>query len=103
MEQVYALFRQMVFNVAICNRDDHAKNFSFQLIGDDWQLSPAYDMLPSMGFNGYHTTTINNQGEPSWDDVMAVAAAVELNKKRAASICDEIIDKCKQRNMYMKK
>ncbi|KAA6332704.1 hypothetical protein EZS27_018815 [termite gut metagenome] len=103
MEQVYALFRQMVFNVAICNRDDHAKNFSFQLIGDEWRLSPAYDMLPSMGFNGYHTTAINNQGEPSWDDVMAVAAGVELHKKRAASICDEIIDKCKKRNMYMKK
>lgn len=103
MEQVYTLFRQMVFNVAICNRDDHAKNFSFQLKGNKWQLSPAYDVLPSMGFNGFHTTTINNQGQPSWDDVMAVASVVGLNLRRAKSICDEIIEKCKAKNMYMKK
>jgi serine/threonine-protein kinase HipA len=103
MEQVYALFREMVFNVAICNRDDHAKNFSFQLIGNEWRLSPAYDVLPSAGFNGYHTTTINNQGDPSWDDVIAVATFVGLNKKRALTIRDEVIDTCKQKNMYLKK
>jgi serine/threonine-protein kinase HipA len=39
--------KQMVFNVAIKNRDDHAKNFSFQLIDGEWKLSPAYDLLPS--------------------------------------------------------
>lgn len=37
MEEVYALFRQMVFNIAIKNRDDHAKNFSFQLVGTEWK------------------------------------------------------------------
>ena len=33
---------------------------------DKWnmELSPAYDLLPSSGFNGYHTTTINGKGEP---------------------------------------
>ncbi|KAA6347508.1 hypothetical protein EZS27_004996 [termite gut metagenome] len=103
MEQVYALFRQMVFNVAICNRDDHVKNFSFQLKNNRWQLSPAYDVLPSIGFNGYHTTTVNNQGEPSWEDVMAVASAVGLNTRRAKSICDEIIEKCKAKGMYLKR
>jgi serine/threonine-protein kinase HipA len=103
MEQVYALFRQMVFNVAICNRDDHVKNFSFQLKDNRWQLSPAYDVLPSIGFNGYHTTTINNQGEPSWEDVMAVASTAGLNARRAKSICDEIIEKCKAKGMYLKR
>ncbi len=39
MEEVYKLFRQMVFNIAISNRDDHSKNFSFQLIKNNWQLS----------------------------------------------------------------
>lgn len=99
MEQVYALFRQMVFNVVISNRDDHAKNFSFQLKDGRWRLSPAYDILPSNGFNGFHTTTVNNQGEPTLNDILAVAAEVGLNKKRAISICDEIIEKCKSRDM----
>ena len=90
MEDVYALFRQMVFNVTIKNRDDHAKNFSFQLIDGEWRLSPAYDLLPSSGFNGFHTTTINNNGEPTTDDVMAVAAKVGLNKQRVIEIIQEI-------------
>lgn len=72
----------MVFNVAIKNRDDHAKNFSFQLIDDEWKLSPAYDILPSSGFNGYHTTTINNTGEPTAQDMLAVANEVGLSKQR---------------------
>ena len=32
MEQVAEMFRRMVFNILISNRDDHAKNFSFQWI-----------------------------------------------------------------------
>ncbi|MFT4223426.1 type II toxin-antitoxin system HipA family toxin [Dysgonomonas sp.] len=90
MEEVYSLFRQMVFNVAIMNRDDHAKNFSFQLINGEWRLSPAYDLLPCSGFNGFHTTTINNNGEPTADDMMVVASKVGLNKQRATEIIQEI-------------
>ena len=90
MEEVYALFRLMVFNVAIKNRDDHAKNFSFQLINDEWKLSPAYDILPSDGFNGYHTTTINNSGEPTKEDIYAVANEVGLSKQKVKDIMEEI-------------
>lgn len=90
MEEVYALFRQMVFNIAIKNRDDHAKNFSFQLMNGEWKLSPAYDLLPSSGFNGFHTTTINNNGEPTIKDVIAVATKVGLNKLRSTEITEEI-------------
>jgi serine/threonine-protein kinase HipA len=90
MEQVYALFRQLVFNVLIKNRDDHAKNFSFQLIGDEWRLSPAYDLLPSDGFNGYHTTTVNGSGEPTEKDMFAVADEVGLSRLRATEVIEEI-------------
>ena len=90
MEEVYALFRQMVFNVAIKNRDDHAKNFSFQLINGEWKLSPAYDLLPSSGFNGFHTTTINNNGEPTINNMMTIAAKVGLNKQQTTEIIQEV-------------
>lgn len=90
MEEVYALFRLMVFNVAIRNRDDHAKNFSFQLINGDWKLSPAYDLLPGSGFNGFHTTTVNNNGEPTATDMMAVAAKAGLTKQRTTEIIQEV-------------
>jgi len=90
MEEVYALFRLMAFNVAIKNRDDHAKNFSFQLIGREWKLSPAYDLLPGSGFNGFHTTTVNNSGLPALSDMMAVAEKAGLNRQRAKEIIQAV-------------
>jgi len=90
MEEVYALFRLMAFNVAIKNRDDHAKNFSFQLINGEWKLSPAYDLLPSDGFNGFHTTTVNNNGDPTINDMLIVAERVGLNKQRTNVIIEEV-------------
>jgi ribosomal silencing factor RsfS len=34
---------------------------------------------------------------------MVVASAVGLNTRRAKSICDEIIEKCKAKGMYLKR
>lgn len=90
MEEVYPLFSLMVFNVAIKNCDDHAKNFSFQLVNGGWKLSPAYDILPGSGFNGFHTTTVNNSGEPTIDDMMIVANTIGLSKQRTSEIIEEI-------------
>jgi serine/threonine-protein kinase HipA len=41
------LFRRVIFNVAVGNRDDHLRNHGFirELAG--WRLSPAYDMNPN--------------------------------------------------------
>ena len=90
MEEVEALFRLMVFNVVIKNRDDHAKNFSFQLIDNEWKLAPAYDILPSNGFNGFHTTTVNNNGEPTMEDMMTVAEKAGINKQKATEMISNV-------------
>jgi serine/threonine-protein kinase HipA len=90
MREVEALFRVMAFNVIIQNRDDHAKNFAFLLSGSRWRLAPAYDLLPSRGFGGYHTTTVNGKGDPNAADVIAVAGAAGLNREIAASIYETI-------------
>lgn len=99
MQQVKEMFRRMVFNIVISNRDDHAKNFSFQYRGGAWQLSPAYDLLPSTGFNGYHTTTINGQGEPTKNDVLVLAKEVGLQLNQATKIIQQIEDICHQKRM----
>lgn len=96
MEEVYALFRVMVFNIAIKNRDDHAKNFSFQLINSEWKLSPAYDLLPSDGFNGFHTTTVNNNGDPTVNDMIIVAERVGMNRNRVKDIIEEVYSLVKE-------
>jgi serine/threonine-protein kinase HipA len=99
MEEVSSLFKLMVFNIIISNRDDHAKNFSFQYKNNKWTLSPAYDILPSAGFNGYHTTTINGQGEPTMKDILQVAADAGISEKIAKTIIEQITETCRAKGM----
>jgi serine/threonine-protein kinase HipA len=42
------LFRQMVFNAAIGNTDDHLKNFCMLHKESGYCLSPVYDVLPDL-------------------------------------------------------
>jgi len=42
------LFRRMIFNALISNRDDHPLNHAVIATDQDWKLSPAYDLTPSI-------------------------------------------------------
>ncbi len=88
--EVLQMFRRMVFNVLIENKDDHSKNFSFQHINGEWKLSPAYDLLPSSGFNNSHTTSINGKGNPDTDAMVVVAKKSSITEKLAKEIISEI-------------
>jgi len=93
MAEVEQMYRRLVFNVAIGNRDDHAKNFSFMMeSGGRWTLTPAYDLLPSPGFNGFHTTTVNGSGNPGDDDVVTIGVRAGLTRSRSVAILNEIRD-----------
>lgn len=64
VREVEKMFRLMRFNVRIGNKDDHSKNFSFVMDeAGEWKLSPAYDLTPSEGINGEHTSLVNGKGE----------------------------------------
>ncbi len=71
--EIWKVYRLMVFNYLIDNKDDHAKNFAFIYRDDDWHFAPAYDLLPSDGINGLRTTSINDSIEPTKEDLFAVA------------------------------
>jgi serine/threonine-protein kinase HipA len=58
------LLRQMLFNAAINNTDDHERNFSFINTGDGYRLSPAYDMVPSLAVGQYHVAGYKYQTSP---------------------------------------
>lgn len=88
--ELWRMFRLMTFNYLIGNKDDHAKNFSFIHRDGGWHLSPAYDLLPSEGLNGYHTTAFNNSIEPTDDDLLAIASSNGLNEKKARRTLDEM-------------
>ena len=86
MAELWKVYRLMVFNYLIENKDDHAKNFAFIYRDGEWHFSPAFDILPSDGMNGFHTTSINDSIEPTKDDLIAVAVKAGLNKKEAEEI-----------------
>jgi len=94
LENSYKLFRQMVFNVLTGNKDDHTKNFSFLYTEQGWCLSPAYDLAPSGGFNGNHSTTIAGQGQPSRENLFEVGIQTGLKQKRMLQIFDEVHQNC---------
>ncbi len=90
--ELWKIFRLMVFNYLIENKDDHAKNFAFIYDNGDWRFSPAYDLLPSDGMNGFHTTSINNSIKPTKEDIITVATKAGLNKKEAEKTFENIRD-----------
>lgn len=90
VQEQWKLYRLMVFNYLINNKDDHAKNFSFILRGGEWHFAPAFDILPSDGMNGYHTTSINDSITPTKEDLFAVAEKAGLERNKAIVIFNEI-------------
>ena len=87
--QVEEMFRRMVFNLVAVNKDDHAKNFAF-LYDGEWHLAPAYDLVPSDGFNGYHTTTVNESIAPQKADLLALAEKFGLPFHTAEDVYEEM-------------
>lgn len=41
------LFRRMVFNAAVSNNDDHPRNHAVRRTARGWELTPAYDLVPT--------------------------------------------------------
>ena len=41
------MFRHVLFNVSVANRDDHPRNHGFIRSPGGWRPAPAYDMNPS--------------------------------------------------------
>lgn len=51
-ENLKELWRRIIFNIAVSNTDDHLRNHGFLLLDKGWQLSPAYDLNPSIDKDG---------------------------------------------------
>lgn len=94
--QVEQMFRRMVFNVIAQNKDDHSKNFSFLYKNNTWELAPAYDLTPSYGFGGQHSTTINGSGNPTKDDICKAGYEVGISEKQSTRIYSEILEILKE-------
>lgn len=84
------LFRRVVFNVLIGNRDDHLRNHGFIREPSGWRLSPAFDMNPSP-VKAEHALTLDGQSAyPSLESVLRTAELYRLAPSAATAIVDEV-------------
>lgn len=100
-EDVEQMYRRMVFNYIVGNKDDHCKNFSFYVVRDsarrgwNWRLAPAYDLTRcNEGYNGQHATSVNGKGNPGLTDFVAVGNKIGLAEARCLEIIEEVRSAC---------
>ncbi|MCC7328056.1 MAG: type II toxin-antitoxin system HipA family toxin [Burkholderiales bacterium] len=73
-EDVDRLFKQMVFNAAFGNTDDHLKNFWMLHDAAGYRLSEAFDLLPDVGERGEHCLAFEYERlSPTRSQLIAVA------------------------------
>ena len=100
-QELLKAYRQMVFNIAMHNRDDHVKNFSFILDPlsemKDWRLTPSYDLTFCEGPGGEHSMTVNGEGkQPLRNDLLKLAKQFGVKLNEAKEIIDEVLSVCSQ-------
>lgn len=59
-----ALYRQVVFNMALGNTDDHLKNFMMQGGPNGYCLAPAFDLVPDIARNLEHQLSVGGLRSP---------------------------------------
>ncbi len=94
--QAWQVFRLMCFNVFSHNQDDHSNNFAWLCDSGSWHLSPAYDLTHSTSFGNEHATTVNGSGDPTIEDLLALAKSAGLPPRKARCVAEEIRDRCAQ-------
>lgn len=86
------LFRRMVFNILIDNTDDHEKNHAFVRAADGfYDLSPAYDVVPSVQGLGQQQLRVGKrEAESSMENALSEVQAFGLSKDAAVEVVKQL-------------
>lgn len=83
------IFRRVTFNIIIGNSDDHFRNHGFLLTKKGWELSPAYDLNPTLSEN--QSLLINHQtNESDLNILLDSADEYFISKEKASKIIEEV-------------
>lgn len=85
------LWRRIVFNIAISNTDDHLRNHGFILTEEGWELSPAYDLNPSIDKDGLALNIDTDDNALDYDLAKSVGEYFRLDEQQMDTIIEEII------------
>ncbi|MGH8325763.1 MAG: type II toxin-antitoxin system HipA family toxin, partial [Steroidobacteraceae bacterium] len=85
------LFRRVVFNVAIGNRDDHLRNHGFLLTPTGWRLAPAFDLNPSTERTDHVLNIDESDNRPSLATVIETSECYVGSSDRGRVIVAEVL------------
>ncbi len=90
--QMRELFRRLIFNILIDNTDDHEKNHALLVSGSNqYELAPAFDVLPTGNALGYQSMQVGDRGaESSIDNALSACRAYWLAPTEAAQEVAEV-------------
>lgn len=90
-EDLAQLYRRVIFNVAIGNRDDHLRNHGCLREPNGWRLAPAFDMNPNT-YKLEHALTLDGKlAKPNLQAVRDTADFYNLSTAKAANIEKEVM------------
>ena len=87
------LYRRMVFNICIGNTDDHARNHAFFWDGNNYALTPAYDICPMMrvGQTANQAMIVGAHGrESTLANALSMSEQFGLTRTEAKAVNDEV-------------
>ena len=89
VQNLEELYRRVAFYIIIGNSDDHFRNHGFLLTPKGWELSPAYDINPTLSYN---QSLLINQSTDDSDLTILLQSAGDymLTPKKAKTIIDEV-------------
>lgn len=87
------LFKRMVFNILMDNTDDHERNHSISLNLADgyYDLTPAYDVVPSLQNLGYQALVVGTAGsESSLENALTQINEYSIKMPRAVELIRQV-------------
>jgi serine/threonine-protein kinase HipA len=95
-----SLFERVVFNVAIGNNDDHARNHAAFWDGQSLELTPAFDLTPQIRSTdtSAQAMAIGRDGSRASQFSVCVTAAADygISRPEAREIVDRVVSTIEQ-------
>jgi len=86
------LWRRIVFNIAISNTDDHLRNHGFIIKKEGWELSPAYDLNPSIDKEGLALNIDMDNNALDYDLAKSVGMYFRLDENQMNTILSQVLE-----------
>lgn len=92
---LHQLWRRIIFNIAVSNTDDHLRNHGFLIGNDGWELSPAYDINPSIDKEGLALNIDSNNNALDFELAKSVGEYFQLDLSQMNKIIHEVAEAIK--------